>query len=63
MRIPVVQIENEIQDLLYAQRAIVRMDVYARDPQTGALKLVTSNVEEDAGTMPTIPSVGGKDGE
>jgi signal transduction histidine kinase len=51
------RIENEIQDLLYYQRAIVRMDVYAKDPPTGTLKLVTSNVEEEVGSVPVPQEV------
>jgi signal transduction histidine kinase len=47
---PTPTIENSIQEILYTQPDIVRIDVVARDAGTGGVKLVASNVEEDPNT-------------
>jgi signal transduction histidine kinase len=49
-------IENRIQEVLYAQPSIQRLEVVVRDPVTGQLKTVASNVEEDPGT-PLSPGI------
>lgn len=48
---PTPAIENAIQDILYAQPDILRIDVTAKDPVTGIAKTIASSVEED----PSIP--------
>jgi signal transduction histidine kinase len=49
---PTPAIENSLQEVLFTQPDIIRIDVFARDPGTSAIKLVGSNVEED----PTAPA-------
>jgi signal transduction histidine kinase len=48
---PTTEIENRVQQLLYSQPNIVRIDVIAKDAASGVGKLIASNVEED----PTDP--------
>jgi signal transduction histidine kinase len=45
-------IENSLQELIYTQPDIVRIDVVAKDAATGVVKLIASNIEEDAGVPP-----------
>jgi signal transduction histidine kinase len=49
---PEPAIESHIQDILYSQPNVLRIDVYAKDPVTGAVKTVASNIEEDPGVAP-----------
>ncbi len=49
---PAAAIENSLQEILYTQPDIVRMDVFIKDPVTGGPKLVVSNVEDDPGVPP-----------
>ncbi len=51
---PTPAIENRIQDFLYSQPNIVRIDVTERDPATGQPKMVGSNIEEDPDSPPTV---------
>ncbi len=48
---PTPVIENALQELLYAQPDIVRIDVFIKDYSTGVIKLVASNIEDD----PSLP--------
>src|SRR6185437_8972074 len=41
----VTDIDTQIQEQLYLQPSVVRVDVYARDPATGLVKAIASNVE------------------
>lgn len=54
---PTPVIENSIQELLYTQPDIIRMDVVTKDPVTGKVKLLASNIEEDPGTPPPVVSL------
>lgn len=49
---PTARIESHIQEILYSQPNIVRIDVVARDPLSGIVKTVATNIEED----PNYPS-------
>ncbi len=44
---PTTQIEDRVQQILYSQPNIVRIDVIAKDAATGIGKLIASNIEED----------------
>lgn len=44
---PTVYIEPKIQELVYSQPNILRVDVFAKDPISGGFKLVGSNFEEE----------------
>jgi signal transduction histidine kinase len=50
---PTPAIEARLQEILYSQPNIVRIDVIAKDPVTGALKNVASNIEEDPSSPQT----------
>lgn len=54
---PTLAIETRIQELVYTQPNIVRIDVIAKDPATGAPKTVGSNVEEDPANPQQLPLV------
>jgi len=45
-------IENSFQELLFSQPAIARIDVLAKDPVTGIVKVVGSNIEDDPSAPP-----------
>ncbi len=47
---PTAAIENSLQEKLYSQPNILRIDVVAKDPITGGLKLIASNIEDDPST-------------
>lgn len=47
-------IENHIQDLFYWQPSIARVDVVQKDEQTGAIRLIASNIEQESGTDPVL---------
>ncbi len=49
---PTPVIENALQELVYTQPDIVRIDVFAKDPGTGLIKLIASNIEDEPGTSP-----------
>lgn len=49
---PTPAIESRLQEILYSQPSIVRIDVVAKDPLTGVVKTVASNFEEDPGSPP-----------
>jgi len=49
---PTSAIENSLQEILYTQPNIVRIDVIAKDPVTGNIKNVASNIEEDPSVVP-----------
>ncbi len=44
---PTLLIERNIQELLYFQPSIVRVDVFVKDPKTEAIKNIASNIDED----------------
>lgn len=50
---PTPAIESRLQEILYSQPNIVRIDVVAKDSITGNTKTVASNIEEDPGSPPT----------
>ncbi|MBI2711285.1 MAG: HAMP domain-containing histidine kinase [Bdellovibrio sp.] len=55
---PTPAVEAAIQEVLYSQPDIVRIDVVAKDPLTGTPRLVASTVEEDpASPVPVFPIV------
>lgn len=55
---PTPRIEERVQELLYTQPNIVRMDVIAKDAITGLPRTVASNIEEDpAAPSPPFPLV------
>jgi signal transduction histidine kinase len=55
---PTPAVEERIQELLYSQPNILRIDVFSKDPVTGLAIIVGSNIEEDPGTPPpTVPLV------
>ncbi len=49
---PTPAIENSVQEILYTQPDILRIDVVAKDPATNVLKVVATNIEEDPGSPP-----------
>lgn len=49
---PTPVIESRLQEILYSQPSILRIDVVAKDAVTGLVKTVASNIEEDPGTPP-----------
>jgi len=49
---PTPVIESHLQEILYSQPSIVRIDVVAKDAVTGIVKTIASNIEEDPGTPP-----------
>lgn len=51
---PTPAIENALQEVLYSQPDIIRVDVALRNPATGAVFLVASNVDDDPGTSPPV---------
>lgn len=52
---PVPAIEGAIQEIIYSQPNIIRIDVFARDPISGAVRPVGSNVEQEEDETPFIP--------
>lgn len=51
-------IENLLQEQLYSQPDIVRVDVIAKDALTGEIKLIASNIEEEPGApLPVLSLV------
>jgi signal transduction histidine kinase len=49
------EIETQIQEQLYLQPSVVRVDVFTRDPATGLVKSIASNVEEDPANPSPVP--------
>src|SRR5262245_30030861 len=49
------EIESQIQEQLYLQPSVVRVDVFTRDPATGLVKAIASNVEEDPANPSPVP--------
>jgi signal transduction histidine kinase len=49
---PEPAIENSLQEILFTQPDIVRIDVIAKDSASGVLKVVASNIEDDPNTPP-----------
>ncbi len=48
-------IENVVQEILFAQPDLVRVDVLVRDPTNGGIKIIASNIEDDPGTpLPVV---------
>src|SRR3954452_16485947 len=43
---PTPVIENSLQEIIYSQPDIVRIDVFTKDPSTGLINTVGSNIEE-----------------
>ncbi len=52
---PGVLIEGRIQEMIYSQPNIFRMDVALRDQSTGLVKVVASSVEDDPNAPPAPP--------
>jgi signal transduction histidine kinase len=50
-------IEAMIQDELYLQPSVVRVDVYGRDAATGLAKPLASNVEDDPANPSPVPAL------
>ncbi len=48
---PTPAIENSLQDILYTQPDIVRIDVVAKDPATGTIRMVATNIDEDESSI------------
>jgi len=46
---PTPAIENSLQEILYTQPDIVRIDVVAKDSASGTLKLIATNIEDEPG--------------
>ncbi len=51
---PTPVVENAIQEFLYSRPNIDRIDVFAKEPVSGALKIIGSNIEEEPGSMTAI---------
>lgn len=49
---PTPAIENALQEILYNQPEIVRLEVFAKDSATGMVKVVASNIEDDPSSPP-----------
>jgi signal transduction histidine kinase len=47
---PTPAIESRMQELLFSQPNIIRIDVVAKEPVTGVVRTVASNIEEDPGS-------------
>ena len=45
-------VENHLQDVLFSQPNIIRIDVIYKDPITGTLSTIASNIEEDPSAPP-----------
>jgi signal transduction histidine kinase len=55
---PTPAIERHLQEFLYSQPNIMRLDVVVRDPVSGLPRLIASNVEEEPGVTPSaIPKL------
>jgi signal transduction histidine kinase len=54
---PTPAIEQRLQEFLYAQPNIVRIDVVVKDPATGAPKIIASNVEDESAGAPAVALV------
>jgi signal transduction histidine kinase len=55
---PLTGLESYLQEFVYNQPSVVRIDVMTRDPASGEPKLVASTIEEDPGTpAPLLPWV------
>lgn len=52
---PTPAIESRIQELLYSQPNLLRLDVITKDQTTGLAKLLASNVEDDPTSSPPTP--------
>lgn len=51
-------VESKLQEVLYAQPNILRIDVVAKDPISGQLKTIASNIiEEDPSTPPPLTAL------
>ncbi|MCM2323219.1 MAG: ATP-binding protein [Oligoflexia bacterium] len=48
------RIEGRIQELLYSQPHLQRIDVMVKDPVTGEVRNIASNIEEEPGTPPAV---------
>jgi signal transduction histidine kinase len=54
---PTPAIESHLQEVLYSQPNIMRIDVVSKDAVTGAVKTVASNIEEDPGSPQPVFSL------
>jgi len=54
---PTLAIESRLQELAYAQPNLTRLDVFEKDPNTSATKLVASNIEEDPASVQVMPAI------
>jgi hypothetical protein len=52
---PTPAIEGVVQEVLFAQPDLVRLDVLVRDPSTGGIRMIASNIEDDPGApLPVV---------
>ncbi len=54
---PTPAIESVMQEILFSQPDLVRVDVLARDPATGGVKVVATNMEDEPGTPPPVATL------
>ncbi|HCM39967.1 MAG: hypothetical protein A2X97_13120 [Bdellovibrionales bacterium GWA1_52_35] len=52
---PTPAIERRIQELIYSQPNILRLEVIARDPLTGLPKIFGSNIEDEPDSVQIVP--------
>lgn len=52
---PTPAIENVMQEILFAQPDLVRVDVLVKDPATGGIRMMASNIEDEPGApLPVV---------
>ena len=54
---PTAAVESRLQEILFSQPSIMRIDVVAKDPTSGLIKVVGTNVEDEPGTVPPVVSL------
>lgn len=54
---PLPIIENAVQDLLFTQPNISRIDVLIKEPSTGLIKNIVSNIEDEPGTPAPVTAL------
>lgn len=52
-----IEIDREIQEQIYWQPSIFKLEVFIRDPASGLAKLIASNIEEDPNSPQLVPVI------
>lgn len=48
-------IESKLREFLYLQPNVKRVEVFAKNPETGVIELIASTIEEDPSETPQVP--------